>query len=253
MNPGSVLKPWGFVRWATGKYVHPTQLEVQKRWDQGAEVWVKGYTKFGDSYRRNLFNPALFSMIGDVEGKKVLDAGCGSGYMARLLAERGAEVTGVDLSRRFIEIAGRNEKEKPLGITYIQGDLAHVPQLKTAYFDLVVSVYVLCVVRDHDQAIKEIDRVLKHRGRFIYLIEHPCFSWQSGGWERIPADSHRTEDFLYLKVDNYFKRGTQETQWGNLSVLLTFFRPLNGSLMRQHCIFHRTGIWRTFIQDHHDI
>jgi len=227
LNPKKVLKPWGFVRWASGKYAQPTQSEVQKRWDQGAEVWDKGYTKYGDSYRRNLFNPALFHLIGEVKGQKVLDAGCGSGYMARLLAEQGARVIGVDLSAKFIEIAQRYEKKKPLGITYMQADLAHVPQLKSSYFDLVVSVYVLCDVKDYDKAIREIARVLKHRGRFICLIEHPCFGWQSGGWERIPADSHRTEDFLYLKVKDYFKRGTQESQWGKLPVLLTFFRPLS--------------------------
>jgi ubiquinone/menaquinone biosynthesis C-methylase UbiE len=227
LNPDTVCRPRIQVRWAKGKNARPSQDEVRKRWDKGAEVWDKGYTKYGDMYRRYLFNPALFPLIGKVKGKKVLDAGCGQGYMARLLAERGARVIGVDLSEKFIEIARRYEKKKPLGITYIQGDLARVPQLKRNWFDLIVSVYVLCDVRDYNEAIGEMARILKPRGRFIFLIEHPCFNWQSGGWKRIPADSLRTEDSLYLMVKDYFRRGTQESRWGKLPLLLTFIRPLS--------------------------
>lgn len=227
LNPDAVFKPRILVRWASGKYAQPTQSEVQKRWDKGAEIWDRGYTKYGDCYRRNLFNPALFSLICDVRGKNVLDAGCGQGYMARLLAERGARVVGVDLSKKFIEIARRYEKKKQLGIEYIKADLAHILQLKNNYFDLIVSVYVLCDVKNYDKAIGEMARVLKPGGRFIFLIEHPCFNWQSGGWKRVPADSLRTEDSRYLMVSNYFRRGTQESQWGNLPLLLTFIRPLS--------------------------
>lgn len=227
LNPDTVFKPRILVRWASGKNASPSQAEVQRRWDKGAEVWDKGYTRYGDTYRRNLFNPALFPLIGKVKGKRVLDAGCGQGYMARLLAERGARVIGIDLSKEFIKIARQYEKKKPLGIKYIQADLARVPQLKNRYFDLIVSVYVLCDVRDYDTAIGEMARVLKPGCRFIFLIEHPCFNWQSGGWKRVPADSLRTEDSRYLMVKDYFRRGTQESQWGSLPLLLTFVRPLS--------------------------
>ncbi|MBN2621457.1 methyltransferase domain-containing protein [candidate division WOR-3 bacterium] len=227
LNPESVIKPGIVVRWASGRFARPSQAEVQRRWDLGAKVWDKGYTKYGDSYRRHLFNPGLFSLIRNVKGKKVLDAGCGQGYMARLLAERGANVVGVDLSKKFIEIARHYESKKPLGIKYMQANLAHVPQLKSRCFDLIVSVYVLCDVRDYDRAIREMARVLKSRGRFVFLIEHPCFNWQSGGWKRVPADSLRTEDSLYLMVKDYFRRGIQESQWGKLPLLLTFIRPLS--------------------------
>jgi ubiquinone/menaquinone biosynthesis C-methylase UbiE len=220
-------KPWVFARRAGNRLKYPSQKEIQKRWDKGAEIWDGGYTKYGDAYRRNIFNPALFPLLGNVKGKKILDAGCGTGYLCRLLAEKGAHVTGVDLSKKFIEICRRYEKNKPLGIEYFQADLARVPALKTSFFDMIVSVYVLCDVRDHDKAVKEMARVLKPSGRFVFLIEHPCFSWSGGGWKHVPADSNRTEDWLYYKVDNYFQRRTEETQWGKLPRLLSFYRPLS--------------------------
>jgi ubiquinone/menaquinone biosynthesis C-methylase UbiE len=216
-----------YLDWAPARFQNPSLKQVQERWDAGAEIWNAGYTKYGDAYRRIIFNPALFPLIGNVKGMKILDAGCGSGYMSRLLAEKGATVTGVDLSGKFIEIAKQYEKERQLGITYLRANLARLPQLSDASFDLVVSIYVLCDVRDCDRAIGELSRVLKRNGRLIFLIEHPCFNWNTGGWERIPKDSERTEDWLYLKVDNYFKRGTQECRWGKLPMLLTFYRPLS--------------------------
>jgi len=107
---------------------------------------------------------------------------------------------------------------------------------------MVISVYVLCDVRDYDKAIKEIARVLKPKGRFIFLIEHPCFSWGAGGWARIPLDSHRTEDWQFYKVDNYFKRRTDECQWGKLPRLLSFYRPLSD-------YFHSLKKHRFFVAD----
>ncbi|KPJ72836.1 hypothetical protein AMJ52_05030 [candidate division TA06 bacterium DG_78] len=227
LNRNKKLKPFVYLRWAPQKFQQPSLQEVQKRWDRGAKIWDARYDKYGDAYRHVIFNPALFPIIGNVRRKLVLDAGCGTGYMSRLLVEKGAKVTGVDLSKKFIEIAKQYEKKKSSGIKYLRADLARLSQLSKSYFDMVVSVYVMCDVRDYDKAIKEIARVLKPKGRFIFLIEHPCFNWNTGGWERVPVDSERTEDCLYLKVDNYFRRGTQESQWGKLPKLLTFYRPLS--------------------------
>lgn len=221
------LKPWGWMRWAPLELQPPSLRKIQKGWDDAAEKWDASYGKYGDSYRQNIFNPALSPLLDDVKGKRILDAGCGAGYLSRLLTEKGAKVTGVDLSKKFIEIAKRYEKKKPLGIRYEVANLASLSRFPSATFDIVVSVYVLCDTRDSGKAIREIARVLKHNGHFIFLISHPCFGWQAGAWERIPEDSQRDEDCLYFKVDNYFERGTMETQWGELPILLSFHRPLS--------------------------
>ena len=59
-------------------------------------------------------------MTEDVSGESVCDLACGQGVMARLLTERGAKVTGVDISEKLFEIARLYESESPLGGTYIQ-------------------------------------------------------------------------------------------------------------------------------------
>jgi len=234
-------QPWGWIRWAPLELQYPSLREIQKRWDSAAEKWDATYGKWGDSYRQNIFNPALFPLLGDVRGKRILDAGCGAGYLSRLLAERGAEVTGVDLSKKFIEIAQHYEKRKPLGIRYVCANLADLSQFPSSCFDIVISIYVLCDTRDCGKAIHEIARVVKPGGRFLFLIEHPCFGWQAGGWERVPQDSQRNEDCLYFKMDNYFQRGTLESQWGKLPALLSFHRPLSDyfRFLREHGLLVR--------------
>ena len=56
--------------------------------------------------------PHLLAQLGDVTGQDVLDAGCGEGYLSRILAARGARVTGVDLSPRLVELAGHESRPR---------------------------------------------------------------------------------------------------------------------------------------------
>jgi toxoflavin synthase len=93
-------------------------------------------------YRDNVEFPSFFRALGPVEGKRVLDVGCGDGIYARLVAERGAtHVVGTDSSSEMIRLAVQAEAERPLGVTYQVHDVATMPAL--GEFDLVVAVNVL--------------------------------------------------------------------------------------------------------------
>src|ERR1017187_10477660 len=64
--------------------------------------------------------PPLLKLLADIGGCPVLDAGCGEGYLARVLAARGAQVTGIDISPRLIELA----RAKDPGGDYRVADLS---------------------------------------------------------------------------------------------------------------------------------
>ena len=72
--------------------------EVARYWDGYAEAWAEQVRRGADVAREWLDNPAFLAFVGDLRGRRVLDAGCGEGYNTRLLARGGARVTGVDLS-----------------------------------------------------------------------------------------------------------------------------------------------------------
>ena len=69
----------------------------------------------GDFCKRHLMNPVLLRMLGDVTGRLILDAGCGNGYLSRMLARAGAQVTGVEPAAALFEFAAANERAQPLG------------------------------------------------------------------------------------------------------------------------------------------
>nr|WP_130859859.1 methyltransferase domain-containing protein [Gracilibacillus phocaeensis] len=81
--------------------------EAIKRWDRFADQYAKTHAAHGDIHKEVLLNPVLFKLLGDVKGKRILDAGCGEGYLSRKLAQSGAKVTAVDYAERMLEIANR--------------------------------------------------------------------------------------------------------------------------------------------------
>lgn len=79
--------------------------EIQTFWNRVARDWDSHIGEDGDSHRILNSDPALWDFAGDVAGLRVLDAGCGAGYLTRQLHARGATVIGVDFYVRMIEIA----------------------------------------------------------------------------------------------------------------------------------------------------
>ena len=101
-----------------------TNRDVIQGWSSVSPEMVAGFGEEGDVTRRYLLNPAIFAFVGTVAGKRVLDAGCGQGYLARLLANKGAVVTGVEPSDPWYTYAVEREHAEPLGIRYVQADLS---------------------------------------------------------------------------------------------------------------------------------
>src|SRR5690606_34217683 len=102
-----------------------------------ADRWEAGYDDAGDFTRRYCSDEAMLALLGEVRGLRVLDAGSGGGYLSRLLAGRGAVMTGIEQSGRFYELATQREERQRLGIAYVQGTLTAMPQFADGSFDKV--------------------------------------------------------------------------------------------------------------------
>ena len=192
-------------------------------WSRNADLWEAGYDERGDTNRKYASDPALLAFLGSVSSLRVLDAGSGTGYLARLLTKQGASVVGVENAARMIEIARSYEELEPLGIDYHRASLSSMPFLESASFDAAVANYVLMDVRDYAAAIAEIARVLKPGGRFVFSVMH---AGPDGHWHLPAPDSPRHEDRAGWLDDDYFIRRPSEVQWGEFQPFLTFHRPL---------------------------
>lgn len=143
-------------------------------YDDNAEFWVQIIRENRDKYRTALTNPALISAVGPADGLSILDAGCGEGYMSRLLAGKGAKVTGIDSSAELIKAARDHELSSTLPVTFDVGSVNSLPY-GPGEFDAVVCNHLMNDLRDPSVAIWEFSRVLRGDGRLIILMLHPCF------------------------------------------------------------------------------
>ncbi len=161
-----------------------SEEDVARYWDGNANPWADEVRKGHDIARERLNNPAFLEFIGDLRGKQVLDAGCGEGYNSRILARRGARVSGVDISERMIALATAEEVRESLGIRYARASYADLSIFAGASFDAVVSFMALMDGPRFDLAMREAFRVLRPGGMLAFSITHPCFITKGSRWIR---------------------------------------------------------------------
>ncbi len=167
------------------------------------------YDSFAERYsaanESNLSNgyyerPAMIKLAGDVNGRRILDAGCGSGPLSAALRERGAIVTAFDSSPAMVKLAERRLGED---VTLLVADLSEpLPFADGAFDDVVVSL-VLHYLKDWTAPLAELRRVLRPGGRLLLSVKHPVAYpvVNPGGdyfalarWsEECTFDGHRTE------------------------------------------------------------
>ena len=107
----------------------------------------------------------------ELEGKDVLEIGCGTGVHTRLLAEAGAHVTAVDLTPTAVELTTRRLAEAGLVANVLEAD-AESLRLADASFDFVWSWGVIHHSSDTDRVLAEIARVLRPGGRLAFMVYH---------------------------------------------------------------------------------
>lgn len=108
-------------------------------------------------------------LLGNIRGKKILDVGCGRGSLSFYLAQKGADVIGIDLSSNFIEFC--REEAKTLGFSIEFREMnAQIPEFEDNTFDIIVGSRVIHHLPDIKLFFKECKRILKKRG-FITFVE----------------------------------------------------------------------------------
>ncbi|ONK15973.1 bifunctional 2-polyprenyl-6-hydroxyphenol methylase/3-demethylubiquinol 3-O-methyltransferase UbiG [Streptomyces sp. MP131-18] len=140
----------------------------------------------------------------DLADTPVLDIGCGGGLLAEEFSRAGCRVTGIDPSRTSLAAAGEHAKESGLDIEYKHAVAERLPFPDNS-FDLVYCCDTLEHVTDTDQAIREVARVLRPGGYYLYDTINRTFrswigmikmaqDWKSVSWA--PRDLHDWRKFI---------------------------------------------------------
>jgi SAM-dependent methyltransferase len=108
-------------------------------------------------------------VLPDVDGKDVVELGCGTAYVSAWLARRGARVVGVDPTPAQLKTARRMQNEHGLEFPLVEAAAEDVP-LPDASFDLAVSEYGASIWADPHRWIPEATRLLRPGGRLVFLV-----------------------------------------------------------------------------------
>lgn len=143
---------------------------VRNSWNNNAQAWTELSRAGYDTYRDFLNTPAFLKMLPDIHGLSGLDIGCGEGSNTRLLCERGANMTALDISHIFIRHAQAFPGSPAIHYLIASGELM---PFNSASFDFATGFMSFMDMADVHLAIKEAYRILKPGGFLQFSISHP--------------------------------------------------------------------------------
>lgn len=170
---------------------NPNELEISRKY-----IWDE------KNHKR------LMEFIGARDSIKVLDVGCGTGYIIRQVAKasQNSELYGLDIAQELLDHASILATSENSNITFLKGSIYDIP-FPDNYFDLVTGQFVLLNIDSPEVTIKEIFRVLKPTGKFV-SIEPPTNT-------RIIYDSHVPEEII--KIEHLVNESITK-KWANSGI-----------------------------------
>ncbi|MDP1806090.1 MAG: class I SAM-dependent methyltransferase, partial [Acidimicrobiales bacterium] len=112
-------------------------------------------------------------LLGNVEGKRMLDLGCGVGHNAIAMAAQGAKVIGVDESADQIAAARAACEREGQKVEFHHGPLSELAFLRAHTLDGALSAFGLAPVADIDRVFRQVHRVLRPEMPLVLSLPHP--------------------------------------------------------------------------------
>ena len=140
--------------------------------------------------------PYMISIFDDFTNKKILDAGCGTGFYSKNAIDKNADVIAVDASQKMLDHLSKTIVSTKLKV--YKADLANgLPFIESGSLDYIICSLALHYIENWDTIITEFYRVLKQNGK-LYISTHHPFA-----------------DYLILKKKSYFDKLLVEDEWGS--------------------------------------
>jgi 2-polyprenyl-3-methyl-5-hydroxy-6-metoxy-1,4-benzoquinol methylase len=148
-------------------------------WEANAEVWDSRMGDNGNDFFNVLCWPSLVSLLDVQAGRRYLDIACGNGLTSRRLAALGAQVTAFDFSANLIEKARTRSTNYQSLITYHIIDATNEQELLSLGeqpFDAALSNMALFDMADLEPLFRNLPKLLKPNGTFVFSLTHPAFN-----------------------------------------------------------------------------
>ncbi len=190
-------------------------------WGEVAD-WYDTHLSKGDTYHEKVILPNIIRLVEPKKGETILDLACGQGFFAKAFAQKGATLSGVDISEELITIA----KQESMHITFHVGSAEELSMFKDKSFDKAVIVLAIQNIEHINKVLSETARVLKAGGTFHIVMNHPAF--------RIPKRSSWEYDdkkkVQFRRVEQYASESRESIDMHpgmkDSPQTLSFHRPL---------------------------
>ena len=116
-----------------------------------------------------------FRLLGNLDGKRVLELGCGGAQCSIAFAKQGAHAIGIDFSGEQLAFARRLCEREAVKVELRQGDLADLAFIRADSIDLVFSAYAFGFVDDLNRVFRQVHRVLKQGAPIVFSLPHPAY------------------------------------------------------------------------------
>jgi len=169
--------------------------EHRTSWEKSADWYDRIIGERGSELYQAVVIPGALKLLDVKRGDRVLDLGCGQGVFCRAMAQKGADVTGVDASPTLIQKAKTYPSRPP--VRYLARDAAHIGDL--GEFDALSAILCVQNMEKLDEVAAAAARALKPGGRMLWVMNHPAF--------RIPRQSswgfEDERKLQYRRLDAY--------------------------------------------------
>jgi len=151
---------------------------IKEHWNLiASEYQKKRKLSFDDiEYALGFAKESELNLLGNVEGRKIVELGCGGAENSITLAKKGGNCTGVDMSLEQLKHAKNSMIENKVKIELIEGDLENLIMFDDEIFDIAISIFALDWMQDLNAAFKEAYRILKPNGFFVFSTQHPIYN-----------------------------------------------------------------------------
>jgi SAM-dependent methyltransferase len=244
---------------------------IQPHNERPAKVWSSGGSNYNEVSRgiADSIEHAVLR-LNPRKGERVLDLATGTGWTSRVVARRGALVTGVDIASGLLEAAERQAAAEHLPIRYLPGDAEDLP-FDDASFDAVVSTCGVMFASRPEAAAAELARVTRAGGRIALTtwtsdgnlfkmfqvmkafmpappVPAPPSPFEWGNPDRIRQLLGEAFDLKFERAVSYYREPSAEAAWDTFStsygptkMLFDTLEPLRRVQLRADFIAFHAG------------
>jgi ubiquinone/menaquinone biosynthesis C-methylase UbiE len=166
-----------------------------------ADYWNERAGDEGEVYKRYVLDPIMFSLIGNLKDKTVLELGCGNGHLGtRFVAQNPKHVIMLDISKyNLMHAAGKCRDAR---VKFVEQDATQPWGIEATSVDVVYSNMMLNEVEASQAVIREVFKALKNGGEFIFSVTHPAWDLYVYAQEKAGVPSKKI-----FGLGGYFRRG----------------------------------------------